>query len=77
MTTVKLNKVATVIKNDSIKTFNKKSDFWHWASTQNCISITSNTRKKGNIKRLQSLGFNVIVDDNWGFDFDFKLIAKK
>ena len=77
MNSVKFNKKVTVVKDNSISTFRTKKDFWSWASTQDSISITSGHNKTQIINKLNTLGFSVDVDDSWGFDFDFKIIAKK
>jgi|TARA_R110000851_G_scaffold167714_6_gene313475 hypothetical protein len=77
MTSVKFNKKVTVVKDNSISTFRTKKDFWSWASTQDSITITAGHNKTQIINKLNTLGFNIDVDDSFGFDFDFKVIAKK
>ena len=78
MTSVKFNKVVTVIKDNSVVTFRTKNDFWNWASTQESLSLEANTAKSQIIKKLTSLGFELEVNSDWGIlESDFRIIAKK
>ena len=78
MTSVKFNKVVTVIKDNSIVTFRTKNDFWNWASTQESLSLEANVSKNQIIKKLTSLGFKLEVNSDWGIlESDFRIIAKK
>ena len=78
MTSVKFNKVVTVIKDNSIVTFRTKNDFWNWASTQESLSLEANVSKNQIIKKLSSLGFELEVNSDWGIlESDFRIIAKK
>lgn len=78
MTSVKFNKVVTVIKDNSVVTFRTKNDFWNWASTQESLSLEANIAKSQIIKKLTSLGFELEVNSDWGIlDSDFRIIAKK
>lgn len=78
MTSVKFNKVVTVIKDNSIVTFRTKNDFWNWASTQEGFTLEANTSKNQIIKKLSSLGFELEVNSDWGIlESDFRIIAKK
>ena len=78
MTSVKFNKTVTAIKDSSIVTFRTKKDFWNWASTQESLSLEANTAKNQIIKKLNSLGFELEVNSDWGIlESDFRIIAKK
>lgn len=78
MTSVKFNKVVTVVKDSSIVTFRTKNDFWNWASTQESFTLEANTSKNQIIKKLSSLGFELEVNSDWGIlESDFRIIAKK
>lgn len=78
MTSVKFNKVVTVVKDSSIVTFRTKNDFWNWASTQESFTLEANTSKNQIIKKLTSLGFELEVNSDWGIlESDFRIIAKK
>lgn len=77
MTTVKFKKTVTAIKGNSILGFKTKKDFWAWASTQDSLILDAAHNKKQILNNLSKLGFNLDINDDWGFDFDFRVIAKK
>lgn len=78
MTTVKFNKIVTVVKDSSVANFKTKKAFWSWVSTQDSFSLTANTSKSQIINKLTDLGFNLQVNDDWGvLDSDFRVIANK
>jgi hypothetical protein len=77
MTAVKFNKIVTIVTDNRVFAFKKKSDFWFWASTQDSFVIDANTAKSQIVNKLNALGFDFQIDDSWGFDFDFRITAKK
>ena len=81
---VKINKIVSVIqdnnsKNPKIFSFKKKSDFWSSDFIKNAknIQIVSSSNNKKVISNFINRGFIVDVDDDWGFDWDIKIFAKK
>ena len=77
MNSVSFGKIVTVVKDNSVTTFPTKKAFWSWASTQEELVIKANTAKSQILNKLNSLGFEVELDESWGFEWDFRLIAKK
>tara|TARA_B100001059_G_C17395638_1_gene361226 strand:- start:223 stop:456 length:234 start_codon:yes stop_codon:yes gene_type:complete len=77
MTTVKFNKTVTAIKGNSIVNFKTKKDFWAWASIQDSFVLDAGHNRKQILNKLRKLDFNLDINDDWGFDFDFRVIAKK
>lgn len=63
MTSVKFNKIVTVIEdaNDMCRVFSFKSKaaFWTWADTQDKFDITVNMAHKKTVTKLEKLGFKI------------------
>jgi hypothetical protein len=80
MTTVTLNKIATVITSNngfgSVKSMDKKS-FYSIASTFQQLEVVVSSGINNAIKALKNAGFNVEVDNSWGFEWECKLICTK
>ena len=80
MTTVTLNKIATVITEsngfNTVKSMNKQQ-FFATCSTLSNIEIKCSVAIKQTVKKLESLGFNVLVDNSFGFEWECKLICSK
>ncbi len=77
MMTVKLNKISSVITEKSVKSFKTRKELFTFLSGLNydfeviCDkSIADKTAKK-----LESFGFGVGQDSDYGFDFEVKLYA--
>jgi len=74
---VKYNKVATVIETvdnlSRVFTFkNKKQFFAYISKVEACCIVVSQAINKV-IKTMESLDFEVIVDESFGFDYEVKL----
>ena len=79
MDSVKINKQISIITNNSVVSFKKKSDFWKSDFVKNTktFQVTSSVNNNSLIKKFKSFGFIVDVDNSWGFDWDVKLIVRK
>lgn len=79
MDSVKINKKISIITNNSVVSFKKKSDFWKSDFVKNTktFQVTSSVNNNSVINKFKSFGFIVDVDDSWGFDWDVKLIIRK
>ena len=78
-TSIKYGKILTSIQEDlntnvsTVKTF-KVSQLPSYVSNLECFSIQLNkTVLNKTIKKIESLGFSVDIDEDYGFDWEVKL----
>lgn len=78
-TNIKYNKISTVIidNNNNCKVFviKTKKELFTYISTLECFAMVVSQNINSVIKKIKELGFEVIVDDSFGFDYEVKLIC--
>jgi len=81
MPTIKYGKKVTVSKTvngaGSIKTWSTKAKFFQNLPSMDCFEMIVSSNINSVVSKIESLGFNVVVDDSWGFEWECKLIATK
>jgi translation initiation factor 6 (eIF-6) len=79
-TSIKYGKMVTVITEVNnqgvIKTYNK-TNFLNLLPSIESFEMVIGVNIKSVIKKIESLGFNVLVNDSWGFDWEVKLTCAK
>ncbi len=77
---VTLNKIATIIIENngfnSVKSMDKKS-FYSMASKFQNLEIVVSYGINNAIKALKNAGFNIEIDNSYGFEWECKLICVK
>jgi len=84
------NKIVTVIegsvaivngkeveKGGKVFTFSKKSNFYNWAKLQDSMAVRVSQNINGFVNKMKSLGFDVEVDESFGFDHEVKAYCNK
>ena len=77
MTTIKFNKITTIIDDNKVFSIRKKSDFWNWIDNCNSFEMVVSQNINGVIKKLESKGFNISINKDWGFEWEVKIICNK
>ena len=81
ITSIKYNKIISVItentdtKQGTVASY-KVSELESVLKSLECFSMTLNkTVLKKTVKKIEALGFEIIEDSEWGFDWETKLIC--
>lgn len=76
-TNVSLENGELVEKGGRVFCFKTKKEFYSWAERQDSISVKVSQNIKGFVSKMQSLGFDVEIDESYGYEWECKCYCSK
>lgn len=75
--TISFTKIVTIIEGNRVYSIRKKSDFWKAVDSFSSFRLTASHNHKQIISKLEAKGFNLEINNDYGFDFDIEIFASK